>query len=477
MEERRLGSVGTPQGSVISPFLFNIVTIEVAKRLEALSPGVRHCLYADDVTIWVTGGSDGEIEAYLQEAVGAVETALSSTGLRFSPQKSQLLILPPPGRFRKAANQAAAENIVVRTRDGAPIPHVPGLRILGMYVDGVQTNTTAMKNIVTKIGIATRLVKRVSTRYQGMNERGLLRLLQAFVVSQAAYAGAFHRWTKTEEGKIDAAIRKAYRSALGLLPGTRTSALLALGVHNTLSEIGEAQRTAQLARLNGTRTGKSILTRTGLSLPGNGEAENGELEDQVPIRDEAARGIIVFPLPKNVDPERDPERRKARAPALARQFQSDENAAFVDVAKHPTRKEVFAAAVIRASTGELINAGTVRAKTPGQAEEAAIGLAMGVPGIKTILSDSKTAIKNYARSTIWREAERIVGLARASRTSDGSPTGPTITVKWFPPTWGTCQMRSTATKKQTQPPVNSSDAGMAAWLLVRKTTTNTRPNP
>ncbi|KAL3206618.1 hypothetical protein MRX96_010678 [Rhipicephalus microplus] len=70
--------------------------------------------------------------------------------------------------------------------------------------------------------------------------------------------------------------------------------------------------------------------------------------------------------------ERDPERRKARAAALARQFQSDEKAAFVDVAKHPTRKEVFAVAVIRASTGELINAGTVRAKTPGQAEEAAM---------------------------------------------------------------------------------------------------------
>ncbi|KAL3206644.1 hypothetical protein MRX96_010701 [Rhipicephalus microplus] len=69
--------------------------------------------------------------------------------------------------------------------------------------------------------------------------------------------------------------------------------------------------------------------------------------------------------------ERDPERRKARAAALARQFQSDENAAFVDVAKHP-RKEVFAVAVIRASTGELIIAGRVRAKTPGQAEEAAM---------------------------------------------------------------------------------------------------------
>ncbi|XP_077534660.1 uncharacterized protein LOC144146594 [Haemaphysalis longicornis] len=186
LEERKLGSV--------------------ARRLETLNPGVRHCLYADDVTIWVTGGSNGEIESNLQAAVDA------------------LLILPPPGRHRKAASQEAARSIVVRTSDGAPIPHVPGLRILGMFVDGVQTNTTALKNIVTKIGIATRLVKRVSTRHRGMNERGLLRLLQAFVVSQATYAGAFHRWTKAEEGKIDAAIRKAYKTALGLLPRESSTA-------------------------------------------------------------------------------------------------------------------------------------------------------------------------------------------------------------------------------------------------------------
>ncbi|KAH8029672.1 hypothetical protein HPB51_002251 [Rhipicephalus microplus] len=69
----------------------------VIKRLEALSPGIQHCLYADDVTIWVTGGSDGEIESNLQNVVCAVEAALLGTGLRCSPQKSQLLILPPPG--------------------------------------------------------------------------------------------------------------------------------------------------------------------------------------------------------------------------------------------------------------------------------------------------------------------------------------------------------------------------------------------
>ncbi|KAL3213319.1 hypothetical protein MRX96_035509 [Rhipicephalus microplus] len=105
------------------------------------------------------------------------------------------------------------------------------------------------------------------------------------------------------------------------------------------------------------------------------------------------------------------------AAALAKQYESDENVAFIDVAKHPSRKCVYVIAVIRASMGELINAGTIKSKTPCQAEKAAIGLAMGVPGIRTILSDSKTAVRNYARSTVWREVERIVGLARAWLTS------------------------------------------------------------
>ncbi|KAL3218414.1 hypothetical protein MRX96_005923 [Rhipicephalus microplus] len=93
--------------------------------------------------------------------------------------------------------------------------------------------------------------------------------------------------------------------------------------------------------------------------------------------------------------------RKARVAALSRQLQRDENAAFVNVATHSTRKELFTVVIIRVSMDELINAATVRAKTPGQTEEAAIGLAMGVRGIKTIQSDSKTAIENYTRITIW----------------------------------------------------------------------------
>ncbi|XP_077540075.1 uncharacterized protein LOC144152613 [Haemaphysalis longicornis] len=441
LEERELGSVGTPQGSVISPLLFNLVMIEVARRLEELGPAIKYCIYADDVTIWATGGSDGDVEAGLQSAVDAVEAALSGTGLRCSPQKSQLLILPPPGRWRKRAAEEAERTIVVRAGDGAPIPHVSGLRVLGMFVDAHRTNGTAVKHIVTKMGIATRLVKRVSSRSRGMREASLLRLLQAFVVSHAAYAGAFHRWTKGERQRIDAAIRKAYTGALGLLNGTKTSALLSLGVHNTLSEISEAQRASQLARLGSTAVGRRILARAGLQPPDTGgcggptasSAAGGvsEADELVPLRDEIARSLIVYPLPRNVDPERDAGRRAARARALAHQYSEDDGAVFVDAAKCRGRPCTFVAVAARASTGELLTAGSVCARSASQAEEAAIALALGLPGVRTVLSDSKTAIRNFARGVVCGGTARLLESWRTTGAAAQGVTKTTI-IKWFP---------------------------------------------
>ncbi|XP_075543937.1 putative nicotine oxidoreductase [Dermacentor variabilis] len=43
---------GTPQGSVISPILFNIVMIGLAQKLNEIE-GIQHAMYADDITVWV----------------------------------------------------------------------------------------------------------------------------------------------------------------------------------------------------------------------------------------------------------------------------------------------------------------------------------------------------------------------------------------------------------------------------------------
>ncbi|KAM7285205.1 hypothetical protein ISCGN_032163 [Ixodes scapularis] len=51
-EEIELGSRGTPEGSVLSPFLFNVAMIGLPKILDKIK-GLNHSLYADDVTLWI----------------------------------------------------------------------------------------------------------------------------------------------------------------------------------------------------------------------------------------------------------------------------------------------------------------------------------------------------------------------------------------------------------------------------------------
>ncbi|KAM7304204.1 hypothetical protein ISCGN_014104 [Ixodes scapularis] len=47
-----LGSRGTPQGSVLSPLLFNVAMCALPGQLERIE-GLQFSLYADDITLWV----------------------------------------------------------------------------------------------------------------------------------------------------------------------------------------------------------------------------------------------------------------------------------------------------------------------------------------------------------------------------------------------------------------------------------------
>lgn len=61
-KEKRLGSTGTPQRSVILPLLFNLVMTRVAESLSRIN-AVKNMTYADDITLWVDRGSDAHIES------------------------------------------------------------------------------------------------------------------------------------------------------------------------------------------------------------------------------------------------------------------------------------------------------------------------------------------------------------------------------------------------------------------------------
>ncbi|KAM7285690.1 uncharacterized protein ISCGN_032577 [Ixodes scapularis] len=67
-----LGGRGTPQDSVLSPYLYNVAMIELPAKLSKIE-GLHHSIYADDITLWMTGGCDGFIQDTLQEAIQTIE--------------------------------------------------------------------------------------------------------------------------------------------------------------------------------------------------------------------------------------------------------------------------------------------------------------------------------------------------------------------------------------------------------------------
>nr|XP_050030042.1 uncharacterized protein LOC126526136 [Dermacentor andersoni] len=111
-----MGTRGTPQGAVLSPLLFNIALIYLPEQLDRIE-GIRHALYADDITVWVTKGSLGQMEEALQEAASTVQKYAEECGLRCSLEKSALLIM------RRREDEAPVK---IRVHDAA-IPEVETL--------------------------------------------------------------------------------------------------------------------------------------------------------------------------------------------------------------------------------------------------------------------------------------------------------------------------------------------------------------
>ncbi|KAH7949442.1 hypothetical protein HPB49_009928 [Dermacentor silvarum] len=116
--------------------------------------------------------------------------------------------------------------------------------------------------------------------------------------------------------------------------------------------------------------------------------------------------------------------------ALTEAHANDNGALYVDAAKYKDKEDTYVAVAIRATTGEIYSACSVRAKQAHQAEEAAIALALADNKCTTILSDSRTAVRNYGRNNVCASAVRVM------KCSDRQ-------CRWFPAHQG-CYFGSTS---------------------------------
>ncbi|KAH7964801.1 hypothetical protein HPB49_001458 [Dermacentor silvarum] len=102
-----------PQGSVLSPFLFNLALAPISECV--LSSGnllVRAAVYADDVALFVRGppATMAQMRLQIQAAANAVGDFLRAIGLRLSAAKSEAIMVHP----RTAARRHTACVVVRR---------------------------------------------------------------------------------------------------------------------------------------------------------------------------------------------------------------------------------------------------------------------------------------------------------------------------------------------------------------------------
>lgn len=126
--------------------------------------------------------------------------------------------------------------------------------------------------------------------------------MQAYALSHIMYIAAYINCSKSESNKLDTIILGAYKTAL-CTPHYKTNCrLFEMDVHNTLAEIVEAQRIAQLERLSGTKVGRPILDCLKIRYRGMPRLKDALLRA-------VKNAILTESMPSNIHPMHDAERR------------------------------------------------------------------------------------------------------------------------------------------------------------------------
>lgn len=256
LSDPRPVTAGVPQGSVLSPFLFNLVLAGLPTAMPADKRYPTQCsLYADDVALWVKGPRQNftAIRRSLQRSLDAVVSFFKAIGLNVSPTKTEALLVHPRATARRAVRR-----LVLGDR---PIPWSDAVTYLGLRIDHRLTWIPAVKLAVLKATRVETAVSKLLSRGQGCTSRLALRLYEGAATTAQTYALPLVQLAPHRKEQLERQHRMAIRRFMGLPRQSPIAATLAEAQTWPLSLLMLRQALHHVDRLHRAPGGAALLRR------------------------------------------------------------------------------------------------------------------------------------------------------------------------------------------------------------------------
>ena len=203
-----------PQGSILSPILFNIYT-----NNQPIHDGTRNFIYADDLCVTTQYSSFTEVETTIGDALEVLTQYYRSNSLRANPDKTQV----PEFHLR---NKEANRSLKVEW-NRTKLENTPHLKYLGVTLDRTLSYKEHMHNTKMRVATRNKVLRKMSNSKWGANASTIRTTALALCLSVAEYAAPVLARSSHAQ-KLNPELNSAYRAVTGYLRPTNIEDLYLL---------------------------------------------------------------------------------------------------------------------------------------------------------------------------------------------------------------------------------------------------------